>query len=103
MPDVIERIAELEKEQRALYERAAAESRQKLAAARHALERRAEDSRRISESEERGTIEIAAAEAAEERRRILARAGEDCEKLKAGARERLDAVADWIVERVVKD
>lgn len=101
--DVIERITELEREMRARYEQAAAENRQKLAAARHALERRNEDSRRISEADERGALEAAANEAAEERHRILQRAKEDCGALVSEARGRMDGVADWIVERVVNN
>ena len=53
--DVMERILALEAEQRALYEQAAAENKQKLVVARHTLERRDEDRRRISESEGSGT------------------------------------------------
>ncbi len=101
--DVMERILALEAEQRALYEQAAAENKQKLVVARHTLERRDEDRRRISESEGRGMLEAAEKEAAQETQGILKRAEEDCTALKNGARERLDAVADWIVERVVSD
>ncbi|MBQ1834839.1 MAG: hypothetical protein II111_03895 [Oscillospiraceae bacterium] len=101
--DVMERILALEAEQRALYEQAAAENKQKLVVARHTLERRDEDRRRISESEGRGMLEAAEKEAAQETQGILKRAEEDCTALKTDARERLDAVADWIVERVVSD
>ncbi len=101
--DVMERILALEAEQRALYEQAAAENRQKLIVARHTLERRDEDGRRIIDSEGRGMLEAAEKEANRETQEILSRAAEDCETLKADARKRLDAVADWIVERVVGD
>ena len=96
----IRQMIELEEELRRQQTAAETESKRRI---RRAGERQLEDNHRIIEAERRSKMAQAEAQAAQETEEVLRLAAERCEEEKRAARTRLEAVSDWIAERVVGD
>ena len=99
----IRKMIELEEDLRRQQAAAETESKRRIQLARRAGERQLEDNHRIIEAERRSKMAQAEAQAAQETEEVLRLAAERCEEEKRAARARLEAVYDWIAERVVGD
>jgi len=97
----VKKAVELEKSLKEQQESAVAESKRKLLLAQRVGERLLEDNRSHIDAERRGRIADVERLADEENRKLLREAEVRCEKQKEEARQRLDATASWIVERII--
>ena len=103
MLEEMRRAAELESRLAEEYAAAQAEAKKAVLLAQRTGERELEDSRRSEEAEARRLMEDAERRAAAQTESALAKARGECEKLKRGARSRMEQTARWIAEKVVEE
>ena len=103
MMEQIRSAAELEQRLAAEYAAAQADAKKQIALAQRAGARHVEDSRHSEELEARHRMEEAEQRAEAQTQSVLARAREDCEKLKQRAAAHMEETAQWIAEKVVEE
>ena len=99
----IEEITRAEQRWREEYESAVTQAKHALVVEQRVGERLLEDVRKNEEVEARRLIAEAEAAAAAHSEQLLRAEREECERMEAEARSRLDAAAALIVEKVVND
>ena len=100
--EAIKKVTETEQDSQKRRDAAVAAGKQQVAEAQKAVRRMMEEQRQQAEAQVKQMMLDAEDQAAKAAEGILAAAGEECDALKAAARDRLEQAVELIVEKVVK-